>query len=202
MTYIENPKTKGSGIICCIPQTGRCPNGCEDCFFQSGRSYLEPLDKNLPNMPPVQEYLDRIVRVNDGNDSNVNSKLVMERVKYYPRVFYNTAIPKTLEAFNAPVVLTANPGQMTDKEWHKVDPIPKNLMMVRVRTDTWNLKLVDEVVEYYTKNNIPVILTFMAFYSESSIPDGDSEIAYAHANETGIWVYRKHKLHYIHRRER
>jgi|GEM_PF-4975445 len=28
--YIENPKTKGSGIICCIPQTGVCPIGCPD----------------------------------------------------------------------------------------------------------------------------------------------------------------------------
>lgn len=25
MTYEENPKTKGSGIVCCIPQNGRCP---------------------------------------------------------------------------------------------------------------------------------------------------------------------------------
>ena len=44
MSYIENPKTKGSGIIACIPQKGLCPNKCEDCFFQSGRSYLEPLE--------------------------------------------------------------------------------------------------------------------------------------------------------------
>lgn len=54
MRYKENPKTKGSGIIACIPQTGVCPNKCEDCFFQSGRSYLEPLEENLPNMPTVE----------------------------------------------------------------------------------------------------------------------------------------------------
>jgi hypothetical protein len=41
MSYIENPKTKGSGIVCAIPQPGVCPIGCEDCFFQSGRSFLE-----------------------------------------------------------------------------------------------------------------------------------------------------------------
>ncbi len=51
MDYKENPKTKGSGIICCIPQTGLCLMKCKDCFFQSGRSYLEPLEENLPNMP-------------------------------------------------------------------------------------------------------------------------------------------------------
>ena len=47
--WIWNPKTKGSGILTCIPQTGICPNNCEDCFFQGGRSYLEPLSKNLPD---------------------------------------------------------------------------------------------------------------------------------------------------------
>lgn len=46
--WIWNPKCKGSGIITCIPQAGRCPNNCADCFFQSGRSYLEPLEENLP----------------------------------------------------------------------------------------------------------------------------------------------------------
>ena len=54
MNYIENPKTKGSGIITCIPQEGICPMKCDDCFFQSGRSYLEPLDINLPNMPDLE----------------------------------------------------------------------------------------------------------------------------------------------------
>ncbi len=49
MSYKENPKTKGSGIISCIPQKGVCPNKCEDCFFQSDRSYLEPLGENLPS---------------------------------------------------------------------------------------------------------------------------------------------------------
>ena len=73
MVYKENPKTKNSGILCCIPQTGKCPQGCEDCFFQSGRSYLEPLDENLPNMPTIEEAKNRLIRVNaDGNDSNVN----------------------------------------------------------------------------------------------------------------------------------
>jgi len=36
MSYKENPKMVGSGMLACIPQTGRCPNNCEDCFFQSG----------------------------------------------------------------------------------------------------------------------------------------------------------------------
>jgi len=80
MPYIENPKTKGSGIICCIPQAGECPIHCDDCFFQSGRSYLEPLDVNLPNLPSKEESQGRVVRVNDGNDSNNDREAVMAAV--------------------------------------------------------------------------------------------------------------------------
>ena len=169
--YKENPKTKGSGIICAIPQTGRCPNECDDCFFQSGRSFLEPLEENLPNMPDLEETYGRIVRVNDGNDSNIDRTNVMESVKEFPWKFYNTAIPRDLEEFDAPFVLTVNPGHMTDHGWNKLIEIPKNLMYVRVRTNCWNLNLVKEVVEYYTKKEVPVVLTFMAYF-DTPIPAG------------------------------
>ena len=85
--YIENPKTKGSGIVCAIPQTGTCPNKCEDCFFQSGRSYLEPLVDNLPNLPEEVDY--QIVRINDGNDSNVDYPAVIMRTESYKHKFFN-----------------------------------------------------------------------------------------------------------------
>ena len=113
--YIENPKTKGSGIICCIPQTGQCPQKCPDCFFQGGRSFLHPLEDNLPNMPDSKYAEDYIVRVNDGNDSNVDRENVIKSTKQYKRKFYNTSIPKDLEGFGDPVVLTVNPSKMTDK---------------------------------------------------------------------------------------
>lgn len=174
--YIENPKTKGSGIICCIPQTGTCPNKCEDCFFQSGRSYLEPLDENLPNMPPIKLAKNYVVRVNDGNDSNVNRQLVMKSVKKYPHKFYNTAIPHDLGGFDAPVALTLNPGQMTDRNFfvHASPVAPPNLMFVRFRVNTWNLNLCDLAVAHYRALEVPVILTFMAYYTES-IPDAAKE---------------------------
>ena len=93
MKYVENPKTKGSGIICCISQEGECPMKCDDCFFQSGRSYLEPLKEHLPNMPTIAEAEGKVVRVNDGNDSSVNFDLVMKMTEVYPMRFYNTSIP-------------------------------------------------------------------------------------------------------------
>jgi len=169
--YIWNPKVKGSGIITAIPQAGACPNRCEDCFFQSGRSYLEPLKDNLPHLPPFRLTQNRIVRINDGNDSNVEREKVEELAQRYEMCFFNTAIPTDLGRFSRPVVFTANPGRLTDKSPLRVDPVPDNLMFVRVRTNVWNLdSTVKPAVEYYTKRGVAVVLTFMAYYTEK-IPE-------------------------------
>lgn len=169
--YIENPKTKGSGILCAIPQKGVCPVGCSDCFFQSGRSYLEPLSDNLPNMPKIEDSRGRIIRVNDGNDSNHNWEDVIWDTRHYDDAFFNTSMPYNLEKFPRPIVLTINPHKMTDLSFHVLDTIPANLMFVRFRVNLWNLDLLDKAVKYYTiENNIPVVLTFMAYYNES-IPE-------------------------------
>lgn len=183
MGYKENPKLAGSGILGAIPQTGTCPNNCPDCFFQSGRSFLEPLEENLPNMPTEKDIRGRIVRVNDGHDSNIKRSDVMGACQGYPMRFYNTAIPKALDEFDAPVVLTVNPGDKTDTDFHKLEEIPPNLMFVRVRVNTWNLDLVREAVEYYTSREVPVVLTFMAYFNES-IPEGHEE----------DYIYRKRTL--------
>lgn len=168
MPYIENPKTKGSGIICCIPQKGHCPLGCEDCFYNTGRSYLEPLDENTPNIPPPELIATHVVRINDGGDSSVDIEEVMGLAHTMPNKFYNTSIPDFLDEFDAPVVLTVNPGSLTDKDFHREQS--KNLMYVRARVNTWNLRLVDEIVRYYTIKEVPVILTFMAYF-ELPIPE-------------------------------
>lgn len=166
-----NPKLQGSGIIECIPQKGNCPINCEDCFFNGGRSYLEPLEENTPHIPTLEEAKGRIVRLNDGNDSNNQRELVEEIAKCYDNYFFNTSIPKDLEQFSRPVVLTINPGDITDTGFHKLDKIPNNLMFVRIRTNTWNLwNVVSPAIAYYTSQNITCVLTFMAYY-ETIIPD-------------------------------
>ena len=191
MIYKENPKTKGSGIMCAIPQTGRCPNKCEDCFFQSGRSYLEPLSDNLPNMP--ESSWRHVVRINDGNDSNIKRDIVVSSAGHYQHKFYNTAIPKL--DFDGPVVLTVNPGKITDSGFHWVFGVPTNLMFVRARVNAWNVAngLIDRIVEFYTKggddmpNQVPVILTFMAYHD-------DKEIIYNQCSDIGAYVERKRTL--------
>jgi len=184
MSYIPNPKTAGSGIICCIPQEGLCPRGCADCFFQSGRSYLEPLDQNLPNMPSEEEAMGKIVRVNDGNDSHVDQKKVIELTAKYPMRFYNTSFVQNIDEYDMPVVLTLNPGEMTDTDIHIIphDKIPKNLMFVRVRTNTWNLDLVNQAVQHYTEVEVPIILTFMAYF-KGDIPE-HAKTDYIHRKRT------------------
>ena len=196
--WIWNPKVKGSGIIECIPQTGLCPVKCDDCFFQSGRSYLEPLSENLPHVPTFEMADGRIVRVNDGNDSNANRDIVEAVTEKFVDKFYNTSMPFRLGEFPGPVVLTVNPGKKTDVDFHKVDPIPSNLMFVRVRVSAWNVEtVVVPAVQYYTERNVPVVLTFMAYYTET-IPDG-YQYAYEWKKRTlnSYWCMTKEAMDFV-----
>ena len=191
MSYIENPKTKGSGILCAIPQTGRCPVGCSDCFFQGGRSYLEPLSENLPNLPSIGQAEGRVVRINDGNDSNVDRETVIDAAERYRHRFFNTSIPRL--DFPGPVVLTLNPGKMTDEEWHRIKFPPRNLMFVRLRTNTWNLKkVVEPAVTFYTDREVPVVLTWMAYYhNHASMPElHKNYYAYRRRTQNSYWAIR------------
>ena len=129
--------------------------------------------------------MNKIVRVNDGNDSFfLTEKQIQSIILEYRNCFFNTSIPKDLDKYHTwsyglmfeagainnydihPVVLTVNPGEMTDTDFHAVDPIPPNLMFVRARVNTWNLKLIDQIVEYYSSREVPIILTFMAYHTE------------------------------------
>jgi len=195
MGYIENPKTAGSGedgehrgIVCCIPQRGVCPVGCADCFFQSGRSYLEPLDEHLPNMPSIRAVGDRILRVNDGNDSNNQRELVLAMTRRYRYKFFNTSMPIDLEGFVDPVVLTVNPGKMTDRRAHLLDPVPRNLMFVRFRVNTWNLELADQVVAHYTSRGVPVVLTAMAYYRKKTRKGHEGNYVFKKRTLNSYWV--------------
>ena len=187
MNWIWNPKIKGSGIIECIPQEGTCPMCCEDCFFQSGRSYLEPLTENLPHIPSAELTENRIVRINDGNDSNNQRELVETTAKQFKNYFYNTSIPKDLDKFNAPVVLTLNPSKMTDRSFHKIE-ISKNIMFLRLRVNTWNLNMIDEAVEFYKKSEVAIIFTYMAYYKEQLPKEHANNYTWKKRTLNSYWV--------------
>lgn len=139
-------------------------------------------------MPEVKLAAGYVVRANDGNDSNNQRQLVMAAVQQYPERFYNTSIPWDLEKFDAPVVLTLNPGLKTDELVVLLDPIPKNLMFVRVRVNTWNLELVDQAVSHYSAASIPIVLTFMAYYTESILAGHEDNYTYRQRTLNSYWV--------------
>ena len=163
----QNPKLAGSNIVDCIPQTGECPHKCSECFYNGGRFY-RTLEE--PLIPTVEEVAGRIVRVNCGNDSNNKREQVIRETARYRDKFYNTSIPKL--DFPAPVVLTLNP-QHGDKLW-LVDPVPPNLMFVRVRAGLWESHAVTEAAAWYNekRRDVPVVATFMRYYDIEKIPIG------------------------------
>ena len=156
-----NPKLEGSGIIEAIPQTGECPIGCDECFY-NGKRFYRSLD--TPLLPSLQEAQGNIVRVNSGHDSNVQRGLVIKSTEQYLDKFYNTSIANF--DFPGPVVFTAN-GRKPILAKRGLD----NLMFVRARTSPMNLSDVDRIVEHYQeRNEIPVVLTFMRYYDKGVIP--------------------------------
>ena len=159
----NNPKLKGTEIVDCIPQTDECPQKCPECFYNGGR-FFRSLD--TPLMPTEEEINTKIIRVNSGNDSNNQKKLVVEKTIDFPRKFYNTSIPK----FNlpGPVVFTCNGGK--SGKLKLVEDIG-NLMFVRVRTNSWDKETTKKAIDYYLNKDVPVVLTFMRYYNGDLIPE-------------------------------
>jgi len=165
-----NPKTDGSGIIGCTPQAGACPRQCPDCYFQESHFYTE-----VPYIPSIEDAEGRVVRMNDGNDSNHERSLVVRTASKFKDVFFNTSYPTfgfTTNGIPRPVVFTVNPGNMTDVDFYRVDYDP-SIMFVRFRLNLWNVEVAEECVVYYTRYlepAIPVVMTYMRYLKEDSIP--------------------------------
>lgn len=139
-------------------------------------------------MPTVEQAKGFVIRVNDGNDSNNNPGEVMRAVAKFPQRFYNTSIAGGLARFDAPVVLTINPAQATDQSFVCLKSIPNNLMFVRIRTNTWNLELVDQAVEYYSSRGVPVVLTFMAYYGIPIPAEHQENYSFRQRTLNSYWV--------------
>jgi hypothetical protein len=164
MTEIKtprNPKFEGTQTIDCKPQKGLCPLDCNQCFYNRPNAFY--VDPNEPIMPTLEEVGDGIVRVNSGHDSNIDRNMVIESTKQYLKKFYNTSIPKF--DFPAPVVFTANRCEEKPATLPGDCGIPNNLMFVRLRISPTNLSLIDIATKEWTKVGIPVVLTFIAYYT-------------------------------------
>ena len=174
LTTKRNPKQEGTSYFDCIPQTGPCPIGCNQCFYNRPGAYYVPIDQ-LPLVPTPEEVGDGIVRMNCGNDSNNQRDLVIATAQRYQRYFFNTSIPSF--DFPGPVVLTANPKEEDEARyawpvWHDGLVLAgPNLMFVRLRVSATNLGHMDKAVAAWTAAQVPVVITFMAYYDhEPQVP--------------------------------
>lgn len=170
---MRNPKQDGSNVYDCVPQTGKCPVKCNQCYFNRGYYRETPfVDDDVPE--------DGIVRMNCGHDSNIDRKAVLEAAKKYKHVFFNTSIPKFL--FPGPVVFTAN-AKEEEQPWlpNSCEGWEHNLMAVRLRVSMYNLDYVREAIEKWTKY-VPVIMTFMAYYDQEPFLPGAYEWKVRHIN--------------------
>ena len=152
----KNPKLDNSNLIDAIPHIGKCPNDCIDCYYNNG--FYRTLDE--PLLPSLEEVGDKIVRINSGHDSAIDKEHVEWSTRHYKNKFFNTALPVT--DFSAPVVVTVNKN-IDDKFIEFSDEECKNIMFVRIKTNTWNLDLVDKAVNYYSSKKTPVVLTMMRY---------------------------------------
>jgi hypothetical protein len=162
----ENPKQVGSNIIDCKPQKGLCPNKCAECFYNRPGAFY--MDINKTKIPTIKEAKDKIVRINAGHDSNIErDKVLNNYLLKYKHKFFNTSISNF--DFPGPVVWTANPSEELPASMPNT--LPNNIMFVRLRTSSTNLHLVLEAVKHFTNMKVPVVLTFMAYYTRKPDPE-------------------------------
>lgn len=174
--------------------------GCNQCFYNRPGAFYSPIEE--PIFPDMFEIGEKgIVRVNSGHDSNLEKDFVIESTKKYPRKFYNTSIPKV--DFPAPVVFTANryeedpPFSPLSFPWEDL----KNIMAIRLRVSSTNLNWIDlGVIQWAKGMGIPVILTFMAYYTHEPADKRKYEWKVRHINS--YWCPKKDFMVEVLKREK
>ena len=161
---IRNPKQIDSNLYDCRPQTGSCPIGCNQCYYN--RPDANYCDIHEPNIPDPIDVGNGIVRMNAGHDSNLERELVIATAGQYRNYFFNTSI-HCLD-FPGPVVLTINKCE-EESNRASLPPtiIPPNLMFIRIRASASNLGDVHRLVIEWSLSDVPIVITFMAYYDDA-----------------------------------
>lgn len=169
----RNPKQIGSTLHDCRTQTGKCGMDCNQCFYNRDGAFY--CDINKPQLPAPDTVGHEIVRMNCGHDSNFNRAACIKQALKYENFFFNTSVPKF--DFPGPVVFTANPKEeepssvILDNQLIQagIRAASSNLMFVRLRVSASNLNLITEAVQQWTSFQVPVVLTFMAYYEKKAL---------------------------------
>lgn len=162
-----NPKLTGSNILDCRIQTGDCPRACNQCFY----NHMPDDYKASPIIPSVQEAKGKIVRMNAEHDSGVKKNLVIEAALLYDDSFFNTSLPDT--NYPRPVVLTVNPDERVAARhrWTRPKDVAlSTLMFVRFRVSAENYLQCTAFEQEWLAADIPVVLTFMRYYTKYACP--------------------------------
>ena len=222
----RNPKQVDSNLYDCRPQTGSCPIGCNQCFYNRTAkcskcdgdgvaAFTEPTkgtrlseicsacggtgnisafycDINEPNIPKPLEVGNGIVRMNCGHDSNLERELVIATAGQFRNFFFNTSIENY--NFPGPVVLTVNGCEEEPNRVIRPPTIvPPNLMFVRIRVSASNLGIVHGLVMEWTLSDVPIVITFMAYYDRDVL---DVVMKHKHPFYAGIdCLYRWETRH-------
>ena len=132
----RNPKQADSNLFDCKPQTGPCPIGCSQCFYNRPGAFY--VDIHQPLMPDLEEVGDGIVRVNCGHDSNIGRDEVIAATAKVSAPLLQHVDPQV--RFPGPGRLDRQPeGGRAKPRCHPVwasagtDSGPNNLMFVRLR---------------------------------------------------------------------
>jgi hypothetical protein len=165
MSYVENPKTIGSNIVCCHPQGKPCPIGCNQCFANAPGICYVPMTQ--PNIPDPVWVGDRIVRMNDLGDSNISRELVIQTSAQYRHAFFNTSVPRL--DFPGPVVLTANPKEEAKETWTDLCEIPRNLMAIRLRVSPSNASALCDYICEWEQADVPILLSYMRYRDSRAV---------------------------------
>jgi hypothetical protein len=180
----RNPKQEDTNLFDCVPQIGPCPVKCNQCFYNRPGAFYLPIDE--PSIPTPEEVGDGIVRMNCGNDSNNQRDLVIEAASQYKHASSTTSIPRF--DFPGPVVWTAN---ACEEQPVRIPPallsgIPDNLMFIRLRVSSTNLRNIKLAAEWFTEKQVPVVLTFMAYYEAEPKPPADVLAAWVGRATSGV----------------
>jgi len=170
MRLKQNPKLIGSNLHDCRTQVGACPLHCNQCYYnREGAFYC---DINKTHIPSPRTVGHGIARMNAGHDSNYRRGEVIRQAKKYKHAFYNTSIPQF--DFPGPVVFTANPKEEDVPTIIMAKELPsdeelKKIMFIRLRVSASNLDLVGDQISCWVRLDIPVVLTFMAYYEDNAL---------------------------------